>query len=280
VFTNVADPVGLGFVTSLARPGGNVTGVSSQNPEVAAKSLALLKEAVPTARRIAILTNPTNTSLTLVLSETQAAAKALRLEIGVVKAKASAEFEGAFAGIVRDRAAGLVILADALFTSEARRLATLAAQHRLPTMGGHESVPEGGGLMSYGANRQDLVRRAAILLDKILKGAKPANLPVEQPTKFELIINKKTAKELGIKTVFAEVQPGQKAEKVKRILELNPNHPLIPKLQALFVENRDDPRLAAYARLLLGQAYLAESGQLPDPTAFTTALGEVMLRAV
>lgn len=199
VFAGVADPVGQGFVTSLARPGGNVTGTSTQAPEVAVKSLALFKEIVPAARRIAILSNPTNSWHSLVLSETQAAARKLRLEVTVVNAKRPAEFEGAFAEIIRDRPAGLLILGDALFNSEAGQLTTLAARHLLPTIGINNSVPDSGGLMSYGANRLDVVRPAAILVDKILKGAKPADLPVEQPTKFELIVNMKTAKALGIK---------------------------------------------------------------------------------
>ncbi len=199
VFTGVSDPVGQGIVASLARPGGNVTGLSVQHPETAVKSLALLKEIMPSARRIAILSNPTNSSLPLVIQDMQAAARTLRLEIIVVNAGTPAEFEGAFAEIIRTRAAGLVILADALFNSEAGRLTTLAAKHRLPTMGGQNTVPESGGLMSYGANRLDLVRRAAFLVDKILKGAKPADLPVEQPTIFELILNKRTARDLGIK---------------------------------------------------------------------------------
>jgi putative ABC transport system substrate-binding protein len=199
VFVAVADPVGQGIVTSLARPGGNVTGISVQHPESAAKSLALLKEAIPSAKRIAILSNPMNSSLSLVIQDMQAAARTLRLEVTVVDAGTPGEFEAAFAQIAVYRADGVAILADPMFSSEAGRLTTLAARHRLPTMGGNNAVPESGGLMSYGANRLDLVRRAAILVDKILKGAKPADLPVEQPTKFELIVNLKTAKSLGIK---------------------------------------------------------------------------------
>jgi putative ABC transport system substrate-binding protein len=199
VFVAVADPVGQGIVASLARPGGNVTGISVQHPESAAKSLALLKEAVPSAKRIAILSNPLNSSLPLVIQDMQAAARTLRLEVTVVDAGTPGEFEAAFAQIVRNRADGVAILADPMFSSEAGRLTTLAAKHRLPTMGGNNSVPESGGLMSYGANRLDLVRRAAILVDKILKGAKPNDLPVEQPTKFELIVNLKAAKALGVK---------------------------------------------------------------------------------
>ena len=199
VFVGVADPVGQGIVASLARPGGNVTGATIQSRDTAGKSLALLKEIVPSAKRVAILSNPTNPGLSLVLNEMQTAAKTLRLEITVVNAGTPAEFDRAFAEIVRNRAAGLVILADALFHSETGRLATLAARHRMPTMGGSNAIPESGGLMSYGPNRLDMVRRAAILVDKILKGAKPADLPVEQPTQFELVLNKRTAKDLGLK---------------------------------------------------------------------------------
>jgi putative ABC transport system substrate-binding protein len=199
VFAGVADPVGQGFVTSLARPGGNITGVTNQQPEVAIKLLVLLKELVPSTKRIAILSNPTNSALPNVILDMHAAARKLRLEVVVVNARAPAEFEGAFAEIVRDRPAGLVILSDPLFTSQAERLAILAAKHQLPTVCGNPALPENGGLMSYGGSRPDMVRRAAILVDKILKGAKPADLPVEQPTKFDLVLNMKTAKSLGVK---------------------------------------------------------------------------------
>ena len=198
VFCCVADPVAQGIVASLARPGGNVTGISTQNRQLAPKSLELLKEILPSAKRIAILSNPTNSSHPLVLGEMQTAARALRLEIQVINTGALAEFEGAFAEIARHRPAGLVILSDPLFTIEARRLTALAARHRLPTLGGSNAIPESGGLSSYGPNRLDLVRRSAVLVDKILKGAKPTELPVEQPTKFELVINLKTAKTLGL----------------------------------------------------------------------------------
>jgi len=199
VFVAVSDPVGQGIVASLARPGGNVTGISLQGRDTAGKLLELLKEIVPSAKRIALLSNPKNSSISLVLSEMHAAARTLRLEATVVNAGTPGEFEAAFAEIARDRPAGVVILNDPIFFSEAGRLTTLAAKHRLPTMGGHKAFPESGGLMSYGANRLDLIRRSAFLVDKILKGAKPTDLPVEQPTEFELVVNMKTAKALGIK---------------------------------------------------------------------------------
>jgi putative ABC transport system substrate-binding protein len=199
VFVGISDPVGRGLVASLARPGGNVTGITIQSRDTAGKVLSLLKEIVPSAKRIAILSNPMNSSLPFVISQMQASAKTLHVEIAVANARAPAEFEKAFAEIERYSPAGLIILGDSLFTIEAGRIAIFAAKHRLPTIGGISVVPESGGLMSYGANRLDLVRRAAFLVDKILKGAKPRDLPVEQPTTFELVVNMKTARALGIK---------------------------------------------------------------------------------
>ena len=199
VFAGVSDPVGQGFVASLARPGGNVTGIASQQRETAVKYLALLKEIVPSAKRIAVLSNPTNSSLPPVISAMQDAAKTLHMEMTVVNAGTPAEFEGAFAEIARIKPAGIAIFSDTMLNTEAGRISMLAARHKLPTIGGTNSVPESGGLMSYGPNRLALVHRAAILVDKILKGAKPADLPVEQPIKFEMIVNMKTAKALGVK---------------------------------------------------------------------------------
>jgi putative ABC transport system substrate-binding protein len=198
VFVAVANPVALGIVASLARPGGNVTGTSGQQDVWAPKMLELFKETLPSARRIAILSNPGNSSLPPVLRAMDAAAKTTRLEIRVVNARAPDEFEPAFSEIARDQPAGLIILVDTLFTSEAGRLASLAARHRLATLGGHFALPESGGLMSYGANRLDLVRRGAVLVDKILKGARPGELPVELPLRYDLTVNLKTARALGI----------------------------------------------------------------------------------
>jgi putative ABC transport system substrate-binding protein len=196
VFVAVADPVGQGIVASLSRPGGNVTGSSGQ--VWAPKLLELLKEALPSAKRIAILSNPTNSSLPPVVREMQAAGGVLRLEIRVVDAGAPDEVEPAFADIVRNRAEGVVILVDTMFTGEARRLTALAAKHRLPAVGGHNAIPESGGLLSYGPDRLDMVRRAAVLTDKILKGAKPGDLPVELPLKFDLTVNVRSARTLGL----------------------------------------------------------------------------------
>ena len=199
VFAGVSNPVGQGIVASLARPGGNVTGATNQSGDTVGKVIALFKELVPSAKRVAVLSNPMNSSFPVEIKAMQAVAKTLRLEIAVVNAAAPAEFEKAFAEIVRERPAGLIILSDPMFISAAARLTTLAARHRLPTVSGHNAFPENGGLMSYGANLSDVVRRSAVLVDKILKGAKPADLPVEQPTQFELIVNVKTAQALGIK---------------------------------------------------------------------------------
>jgi putative ABC transport system substrate-binding protein len=199
VFAGVSDPVGQGIVASLARPGGNVTGATIQSGDTVGKIVALFKEIAPSAKLVTVLSNPLNSSLPPEIKAMQAVAKTLRVDMAVVNAAAPAEFEKAFAEIARDRPAGLIIPTDAMFVSEAARLTTLATRHRLPTVSGHSAFPESGGLMSYGANLRDVVRRGAFLVDKILKGAKPADLPVEQPTKFELVLNMKTAKALGIK---------------------------------------------------------------------------------
>ena len=198
VFCGVADPVAQGIVASLARPGGNVTGMTPQHADFAPKLLELLKEMIPSATRIAVLSNPTNSSLPVVVKQMQAAAHALRLELHVVHARAPEEFEGAMAEIARSRPAALVILREAMFTSQAGRLTALAAGHRLPTMGGDSAVPKSGGLASYAPNTSDMLRGCAVLADKILKGAKPADLPVEQPTRFELVVNLNAAKALGL----------------------------------------------------------------------------------
>jgi putative ABC transport system substrate-binding protein len=198
VFCCPADPVAQGIVTSLAKPGGNLTGVSTQNLEYGPKSLELLKEILPSAKRVAVLSNPTNSSIPLVLGLMQTSAQALGLEIDLIDARTTAEFERAFVEIARHRPAGLIILSDAFLSNNAPRLTALATRHRLPTMGGTDTIPESGGLASYGPNRLDLLRGSAVLVGKILKGAKPAALPVEQPTKFDLVINMRTAKALGL----------------------------------------------------------------------------------
>ena len=194
-----ADPVGLGFIASLARPGGNVTGLSySVGPEILGKGLELLKEIAPKVRRVAILSNPASPVQPLFIREVKVAARSLGVQLQLLEARGPNEFDGAFAAMAKERVGALLLVADSIFILHRTRLADLAARSRLPAAyGGRENV-EAGGLMSYGPSVRDLFRRAATFVDKILKGAKPADLPVEQPTKFELVINLKTAKALGL----------------------------------------------------------------------------------
>ena len=199
VFMGAADPVGIGLVASLARPGGNVTGLSySVGSSIFAKDLELLKEAVPKLRRVAVLSNPASPSQPLAISEIKSAARSLGLQLELVEARGPGEFDGAFAAIARKRAEALFVVQDPAFSSHRARLVDLAVKDRLPTILTQREDAEAGGLMSYGPRLSDLWRRAATYVDKILKGAKPADLPVEQPTKFELVINLKTAKALGL----------------------------------------------------------------------------------
>ena len=199
VMVNVGDPVGTGLVASLARPGGNVTGLSDLTVDMSAKRLELLKEVAPTASRVAVLWNPTHPTNPLQLRETQVAAQALGLTLQPVEVRSSDEFERAFAAMTRERASVLLVLGDILTVLHRSRVADLAAKNWLPAMYPFREQAEAGGLMSYGPSLPDMYRRAAAYVDKILKGSKPGDLPVEQPTKFELVINLKTAKTLGLK---------------------------------------------------------------------------------
>ena len=198
VILSVTDPVGSGLATSLARPGRNITGVSNLSRDLSGRLLELLIQVVPGISRIAALRNPLNPGSALHLNETEAAARELGVELQLVEARAPEDLEGAFAAIRRGRARGAVVLTDAMFIGQRRRLADLAMRSRLPTVFARRENAEGGGLMSYGPSLSDQFRRAATYVDKILKGASPADLPVEQPTKFELVINLKTAKALGL----------------------------------------------------------------------------------
>jgi putative ABC transport system substrate-binding protein len=199
VMVAVGDPLGSGLVASLAHPGGNVTGPSSMFAEVAGKQLELLKETVPKASRVAVLWNPANPVWQAqMLREINVAARALGLRLQLLEARGPDELEGAFAAMTRARAGALLVQADPMFSLHARRIADLALKRRLPAMVGFREHVEPGSLMSYAPNFPDLFRRAAVYVDKILKGAKPADLPVEQPTRFELVINMKTAKALGL----------------------------------------------------------------------------------
>ena len=199
VMVGVGDPLGSGLVASLARPGGNVTGPSSMLAEVSGKQLALLKETVPKASPVAVLWNPANPVWqAAALRQTEVTAGALGLRLQLVEARGPDELEGAFEAMTRERAGALFVPADIIFVRHAQRIADLAARHRLPAMYGFREHVQAGGLMSYAANFAVMFRRAATFVDKILKGAKPAELPVEQPTKFELVINLKTANALGL----------------------------------------------------------------------------------
>jgi putative ABC transport system substrate-binding protein len=199
VFMGAADPVGIGLVASLARPGGNVTGLSySVGSSIFAKDLELLKEAVPKLRRVAVLSNPASPSQPLAISEIKGAARSLGLQLQTLEARGPGEFDGAFAAMARERAGALFVVQDPAFSPHRARLVDLAAKNRLPTMFTQREDAEAGGLMSYGPRLSDLWRRGATYVDKILKGARPADLPVEQPTRFEFVINLKTAKALGL----------------------------------------------------------------------------------
>jgi ABC-type uncharacterized transport system substrate-binding protein len=198
VFLSHADPVGTGHVASLARPGGNITGLAALTTDLAPKELELLIAAVPMAKRIAVLWNPDTPSHTPTLKAVEEAGRMLRVQLQPVGVRTAAELEGAFAAMARARAQAVLVLGAALFLAERQRVAELAIKHRLPTECNLKDVVEAGGLMSYSPNWDDLYRRGAIYVDRILKGAKPADLPVEQATKFELAINLKTAKAIGL----------------------------------------------------------------------------------
>jgi putative ABC transport system substrate-binding protein len=198
VFLNHADPVGTDHVASLARPGGNLTGLAVLMTDLAPKELELLIATVPIAKRIAVLFNPDAPSSNPALKALEEAGRTLRVHLQPVGVRTAAELEGAFAAMARARAQAVLVLGTAVFLAERQHVAELAMKHRLPTMSNLKDVVEAGGLMSYSANWDDLFRRGAIYVDKILKGAKPADLPVEQATKFELVINLKTAKTLGL----------------------------------------------------------------------------------
>jgi putative tryptophan/tyrosine transport system substrate-binding protein len=192
------DPVKTGLVESLARPGGNVTGLSLLTPDLAPKRLELLKEAVPTLARVAVLWNATNPVKVLDWHETQAAASALGLQLHSLEVRGPPDFAGAFDAATRDRADALVVLPDGLINSHRKQIVDFATARRLPGMYPYREFVDAGGLMSYAPSYVDLFRRAAVYVDRILKGTKPADLPVEQPTKFELVLNMKTAQALGL----------------------------------------------------------------------------------
>jgi putative ABC transport system substrate-binding protein len=198
VMTIAGDPVGSGLVASLARPGGNVTGLSIVVPDLLGKQLQLLKEAVPTVSRVAVLSNPTNPAVAVSLGAAEAAALSLHVQLQVLRARAVSELDGAMSAATREGAGALIVIGDSVFFGQRARIAKLAAQSHLPSMFLEREHAQAGGLMAYGPSFRDNYRRAATYVDRILRGAKPADLPVEQPRKFELLINLRTAKALGL----------------------------------------------------------------------------------
>ena len=198
VMAATADAVGAGLVSSLARPGGNITGFSAHNPELEGKRMELLKEAVPRLARVALLGRRGNVLYPVFLSESHSSARRLGVQLQPVEVSDSADLKGAFARMTKERADALIVAPDTVAVLWRTEIAALAAKHRLPAIYLHTEHVHAGGLMAYGPNYHDLFRRAATYVDKILKGAKPADLPVEQSAKFELVINLKVAKALGL----------------------------------------------------------------------------------
>jgi putative ABC transport system substrate-binding protein len=198
VMTAAGDPLGSGLVASLARPGGNVTGMSLMAPELGGKRLELLKELLPQLARVAVLWDAANPYAALVFKETQGAGRTLGIEVQSLEVRGPDDFDGAFEALRRQRPDALITVEDPLTFTHQNLIANFAAGQLLPTLHGFKEDVAAGALMSYGANLADLFRRAAGYVDKILKGAKPADLPVQQPTKFDLVINLTTAKALGL----------------------------------------------------------------------------------
>jgi putative ABC transport system substrate-binding protein len=198
VIASANDPVGTGLVSSLARPGGNITGLSLMVPDLDGKRLELLKEAFPKVARVAFLWEPDGTRGNLALTVMEAAAKALGVKLLSLEVRSLDDFEGAFARAKKERAQALITTTGARINTQQRRVLDFAAKNRLPAIYHYNEFVEAGGLMSYGPDNTDLWRRAAVYVDKILKGAKPADLPVQQATKFEFIINLKAAKQIGL----------------------------------------------------------------------------------
>jgi len=198
VIAATSDPVGSGFVKSLVRPGGNITGLSTLSLDISPKNLEIMLSIVPKLSQVGVLVNPANSGHAAIVKSTQAAAQKLNIKVLPAEARTAQEIERAFSVMAREHAGAVIVAIDAFFIQQGRQIADLAAKHRLPTMSGSREYVESGGLASYGQNLADNYRRAATYVDKILKGAKPGDLPVEQPTTFELFISRKAAKALGI----------------------------------------------------------------------------------
>jgi putative ABC transport system substrate-binding protein len=197
VFVTAGDPVGS-LVAGIARPGGNITGLSLLAPEIVARQLQLLKEAVPKASRVAVLSNAANLYTAVMVKEIESAARSLGVRVQLLGVRGTDAFDRAFSAVTKERPGALLVLFDPLLFAYRTRIVEFANKSRLPGMYPHREYAEAGGLMAYGSDLRDNFRRAATYVDKILKGARPADLPVEQPTKFELVINLQTAKALGL----------------------------------------------------------------------------------
>src|SRR3984893_6590033 len=198
VMAAIADPVGAGLIASLARPGGNITGMSLISAELSGKRLEILKEAIPSVSRVAVLWNPTNPNTVGLLHDTQSAAQSLGIQLQVLEVRTADDVDAAFRSAVKGGAQALVTVQDALFSLQRAQIAELARKKRIPTMSGETGFAAASGLMNYGPNIVDSWRRSSVYVDNILRGARPGDLPIEQPTKFELVINLKTAKALGL----------------------------------------------------------------------------------
>jgi putative ABC transport system substrate-binding protein len=198
VFGYSGDPIEAGFIVSLARPGGNMTGITWLAFELVGKRLELLKEAVPVVSRVAVLANPAHPGEQRELRETQGTAKAVGTTLQYHQVRTTADFDAAFDAVIKEKANALLVFPDALTSAHRNQIAEFTAKHRLPSMFGRQESVDAGGLMFYGSDRLVGYRRAAYYVDKILKGSKPGELPIEQPTKFELIINLKAAKQIGL----------------------------------------------------------------------------------
>jgi putative ABC transport system substrate-binding protein len=198
VMTSAGDPLGTGLVASLARPAGNITGLSLMSPEIAAKRLELLRDTIPELTRVAVIWNAANPYPAFVFKETQNAASQLKIEIQSLEVRGPDDINSALAAALQKKADALITVEDPLTQNYRKQIADFATKNRMPTMSGLREYVNDGGLLSYGPNLADLYRRAAGYVDKILKGARPVDLPVEQPAKFELVINLKTAKVLGL----------------------------------------------------------------------------------
>jgi putative ABC transport system substrate-binding protein len=198
VMAAIADPVGAGLVTSLARPGGNTTGMSLISAELSGKRIGILKEGIPSVSRVAVLWNPMNPNTEGLLRDTKSAAESLGIQVQVLEVRTVADVDTAFQSAAKGGAQALVTVQDVLFTLQRARIAEIARKRRIPTMSGETGFAAAGGLMNYGPNITDSWRRSAVYVDRILKGAQPGDLPIEQPIKFELVINLKTAKTLGL----------------------------------------------------------------------------------